>query len=183
MKVGLVKTPPDIHTDVVEWLCDGMEGNYIPFLNHVAALRQASTLSSDIDNIVIAEHKTTLCPNFEAELEKIIPLIPPEYNTCLLSHYVVSTWSGITFIPNTNTTLCTLTSNVQGSWAYWVRRPHIEYLLSLFDQPLRNIASFNLTPDTITRLGKVCMLHKPLIALMDTQAHCNYFQAYGFSSS
>lgn len=180
MKVALVYTPTEIHPDVVDWLTEGWKGDRedaIKFLKHLAVLRQGVALRTE--SIIVVEQGVVLAPDFEKKVAALIQKIPPEYTTCLLSHYVTS-WDGITYVENSDKQLCHVTDKVLGSFAYWIRTSHVEHLLGMYDQPLRNIPNFNLTPEKISRLGRICMLVKPLVARLDQKAFRDYYSNYGF---
>lgn len=181
MQVTLVYTPEEIHPDVLQWATEGWPGkpeDAIPFLKHLAALRQS--ISRKCDHVIIVERGVVLDPDFKKKIYPILSKIPDTSTTCLLSHYVTS-WQGLAFIDNTDKQLCTVNINVHGSFAYWMRRTHIEHLLAIYDQPLRNIAKIDLTPDKVTHLiGKVCMVYTPLAARLDTPNYKAYFANYGF---
>ena len=180
MKIALVYTPSEIHADVVEWLTEGWKGQQedaIPFLKHLAVLRQGCSLKAE--SLILVEQGTVLAPDFEKKVAALIAKIPAEYTTCLLTHYVTS-WDGITYVENSDKLLCHPTDNVLGSFAYWIRMSHVEHLLSMYDQPLRNIPNFKLNPEKISRLGRVCMLVTPLAARLDQKEFRNYYSNYGF---
>lgn len=181
MKVIMIRTKPDIHPDIVNWLTEGYiptaDSKIIPFLVHLDALRQASASSADC--VIIIEDGTIIDPDFNNKINAIVPKIPIEYDTCLLSHYVL-TWDGLSFINGTDKQLCSVNSGIIGSYAYWMRMKHVEHLLAMFDQPLRNIPQFNINPETLTRLGRVCMVHQPLIAKVTDVNQKKYFASYGF---
>lgn len=180
MKVALVYTPTEIHPDVVDWLTDGWKGkpeDVISFLKHLAVLRQGVALKAE--SIIVVEQGATLAPDFEKKVAALIMKIPADYTTCLLSHYVTS-WDGITYVENSDKLLCNPTDKVLGSFAYWIRTSHAEHLLAMYDQPLRNIPNFKLSPEKISRFGRVCMLVKPLAARLDQKEFRKYYSNYGF---
>lgn len=180
MKVALVETPTEIHSDVVDWLTDGWKGkreDAIQFIKHLAVLRQGVSLK--MESLIVVEQGTVLAPDFEKKVAALITKIPAEYTTCLLTHYVTS-WDGITYVENTDKLLCNPTDKVLGSFAYWIRMSHVEHLLGIYDQPLRNIPNFVLTPEKISRFGRVCMTTTPLVARLDQKAFRNYYSNYGF---
>ena len=68
MKIALVYTPSEIHADVVEWLTEGWKGQQedaIPFLKHLAVLRQGCSLKAE--SLILVEQGTVLDPDFEKE--------------------------------------------------------------------------------------------------------------------
>lgn len=179
-KIALVYTPKEIDAEVLAWLTDGYHGEIdkvISFLKHVAALKQAIAMHADC--AVIVEYGAVLDPEFQKKINLVIPKIPDKYNICLLSHYVTS-WDGLNFVEGTDNMFCTISNKVHGSYGYWIRLNHVEHLLALYDQPLRNIPQFSLGAETISRMGQVCMLYKPIIARLDDENFKNYFGTYGF---
>ena len=181
MKLALVYTPEEIHPDIIGWLTEGWQGNpkeVIPFLKHLAVLRQGAVLKAD--GLIVAEEGIVLVPDFQDKVARILSKLPPQYTTCLFSHYV-SSWKDIKYIDNTDNQLCNTTDNVHGSFCYWIRMSHLEHLLAMFDQPLRNIPHLKLNPERFSRFGQVCMVCTPLAARLDQENFRTYFSHYGFS--
>ena len=181
MKVGIVYTPKEIHPDVVAWLTEGWESNdydqALHFLKHLSALRRSVSL--DADYIVVIEEGAILAPDFDKKVEAIANKMPFEYTTCLLTHYVTS-WQGITYLEGSDYLLCHPTENVLGSFAYLIRKSHVEHLLGLYDRPLRQLPHRHVSPEKISRLGRLCMVVTPLVARLDRDHFKEYYGYYNF---
>lgn len=183
MKIAIVYTPEKIDPEVVDWVTSGWNGcpdDIIPFLKHLAAIRQGAAFN--VEGLVIVEKGCVLAPQFEKKITALINKIPRNYTTCLLSYYIDHNIdsTNVTYVQEGNKELCVLNNNVKESFAYWIKMSHAELLLSMFDKPLRSIPSFKLSPECFSRLGCVCFSLTPLVAYLDQQPYRDYFSRYGF---
>jgi hypothetical protein len=180
MKVGLVYTPREIYPDILAWLTQGWTGSpdeALSFLKHISALRQGVALG--LESFIVVEAGVTPFPEIGKNIPNVITKIPAGFTTCLLSHYVTS-WDGINFVEGTDKTLCHISDHVHSSFAYWIRSSHAEYLLGMYDQPLRNLPNFKITAESISRFGRVCMVYQPLFAYVERSPFKEYFYSYGY---
>lgn len=183
MVFTLVRLADSIDSSVVDWLTDGMSNPtmYIPFLLHLDALRRGA---GNPDGVVVLSREGVVGPDFDLRVRGLLSLVPEEYTTCLLSHYVTTDWSGIAYVEGCNNLLATPTSRVEGSsLAYWIRGSHLTHLLELYDQPIRYIADMSITPETLCRRGRVCMACTPIVGRLDESRYIDYYANYGFVKS
>lgn len=158
--------PTDLDSTVLDWYSFGLDSRQIgrshyDFLCHLSAIKQV--VADDVDGAIFIESNTSFAPDFDDKMDVLLDETPGETDSLLLSHYVTN-WSKITFeVPNL---LCTVNSDVHGSFGYWLSRPWMERCLHLYDRPFRYLSNLDLSPETLTRTPdpqKTYMAYRPLV--------------------